>query len=347
MPRPSLLLHAPFAAALSLALLAACGNHADPSTPSDGCPNGTGTPAGSLVSYEVVTVGDANNPADTTGFGSVDHVYSIGKYHVSIGQYAAFLNAVADTDTYALYHESMGTDLNIAGIARSGGPGTHVYTVLNNGGDSSNRPIAYVTWFAAARFANWMSNGQPEGPQGPTTTEDGAYTLRGATSGPAVARNTCNPNTGATVTYWVPTENEWYKAAYFSPTLNGGLGGYHLYATQSSSAPGNVVGSTPNHMNVIVGVNFSLTQDPTLFAGQNYLTDGGAFSGSPSHYGTFDQNGNLYQWNDLDGTPYPYRGVRGSFWFAGAQAAQSIIFAGQTPTHAGNDVGFRLASIAR
>ena len=43
---------------------------------------------------------------------------AIGKYDVTVGQYTAFLNAVAATDTYGLYNPSMATDLNIAGIAR-------------------------------------------------------------------------------------------------------------------------------------------------------------------------------------------------------------------------------------
>lgn len=335
------------AAGLWFASFSACSDGGSVAA-SDLCFGGVGTVSGSLVNYQVVPVGDPGNPADITSFGSVAYRFSIGKYNVTIGQYAAFLNAVAKTDTYGLYHPSMGTDLNIAGITRTGVSGNYLYTVMNNGGDSSNRPIAYVTWFHAARFANWMANGQPEGAQATGTTENGAYALNGRVTGFAVAKNTCNPNTGQTCTFWLPTENEWYKAAYFSANVNNsGQPGYYLFATQSSATPGNAVGAAPNQMNVIINLNFSLTQNPNLFPGQNYLTDVGAFSGSVSYYGTFDQNGPLYQWNDLDGSPYPYRGIRGSFWFAGSQAAEAINFAAVTPEHAGNDVGFRLASIER
>lgn len=328
--------------------LSGCGDSGSLGTPTDECGNGRGPVTGPFVSYPLVAIDDPGNASDTTGFGGVGYRFSIGRYDVTIAHYASFLNAVAKSDRFGLYDPNMGTDLNVAGIARSGSAGSYVYTVLANGGDSSNRPIAYVTWFNAARFANWMSNGQPEGPQAAGTTEEGAYSLHGAVSGKAVARNRCNPNSGRSVTFWIPTENEWYKAAHFSPNVNGsGQPGYYLYATQSNAAPGNVVGSTANQMNVIVGVNFSVTQNPTLYATQNYLTAVGAYAGSASYYGTFDQNGLLYQWNDLDGTPFPYRGVRGSFWFAGAQAAQSINYAAVTPEHTGNDVGFRLASVAR
>jgi len=321
-----------------------CSN-SDSSSTSSNCSGGFTQPAAPSVQYSLVTIGNPGNSADTTGFGAVNYAYQIGKYDVTIAQYTAFLNTVAKTDTNSLYNTNMTTDLNIAGIARSGTSGSYVYSVMNNGGDSSNKPIAYVSWFNAARFANWMSNGQPSGSQSSSTTENGAYDLSTAANGMAVPKNTCNPNTGAAVAYWLPTENEWYKAAYYSPTINNtGSPGYYLYATQSSASPGNTIGNAANQMNVILGINFSVTQVATLSATQNYLTNVGAFTGSASYYGTYDQNGNLYQWNDLNGAASAYRGVRGSMWFAGSQAAQSILYAGYTPSHAGLDVGFRLAS---
>lgn len=329
-------------------LLSGCGENGASNAAGLICPEGNGIVSGRAVNYAVVSVDDPENKSDSNGFGAVDYRFSIGKYNVTIAQYAAFLNAVAKTDTYDLYHPNMGSDMNVAGIARSGAPGSYVYTVLNNDGDSSHRPISYVSWFNAARFANWMANGQPEGQQDLKTTEEGAYPLKGVVNGNAVSKNVCNPNTSKTVTYWIPSENEWYKAAYYTRNYESSLQpGYYLYATQSNASPGNVVGTLPNQMNVIVGVNFSVTQNATLYATQNYLTDVGAYTASASYYGTYDQNGGLYQWNDLDGKSFPYRGVRGSFWFAGAQAAQSINFAAVTPEQAGNDIGFRLSSVAR
>jgi len=47
---------------------------------------------------ETVTVGNPGNAGDTQNqgiFGVVDYVYAIGKYEVTAGQYAAFLDAVA------------------------------------------------------------------------------------------------------------------------------------------------------------------------------------------------------------------------------------------------------------
>jgi len=297
-------------------------------------------PAGA-VSIDMVTVGNAGNANDTGGglIGAVAYDYQIGKYDVTIGQYTSFLNAVAKTDTYSLYNSSMGTDLNIAGISQTGGSGSYTYSVLG----SANRPITFVSWWDSARFSNWMANGQPTGAQTSTTTENGAYNVNGAISGNAVAKNAINPNTSAAPTFYVPTENEWYKAAYYSPTLNSGSGGYYAYATQSNTAPGNVVGSAANQANYDNGV-YSVTQSGSYDSNQNYLTDVGAFSGSGSFYDTFDQSGDVYQWNDLDGAAGSSRGQRGGEWYGLAFHVSSSASYSDDPSEEYDSVGFRLAS---
>jgi formylglycine-generating enzyme required for sulfatase activity len=147
-------------------------------------------PAGAAgITYQEVTVGNAGNAGDTTGYGAVAYDYQIGAYDVTIGQYTACLNAVSKTDTYSLYNSSMGTNGNIAGISQSGSSGNYSYSVIG----SADRPITYVNWFDAARFANWMANGQPTGAQTDTTTENGAYALSGADNGGlAPAKNATN-----------------------------------------------------------------------------------------------------------------------------------------------------------
>jgi formylglycine-generating enzyme required for sulfatase activity len=214
-----------------------------------------------------------------------------------------------------------------------------------NGQSGANRPITFVSWFDSARFANWMANGQPTGIQTGTTTENGAYNLNGTTFGTAPARNVTNPNTGATPTYVIPTENEWYKAAYYSPVLNSGSGGYYTYATQSNAAPGNVIGSGANQANWNVGGKFSVTQSGPVDDPQNYLTDVGAFTNSASFYGTFDQSGNVQEWNDLTGTSGSSRGARGGYWATDTGfdfSSEATLYL--TPSSRGIDIGFRLAS---
>jgi hypothetical protein len=190
-----------------------------------------------------------------------------------------------------------------------------------------------------------MANGQPSGAQDSTTTENGAYNVNGATSGNAPAKNVTNPNTSAAPTFFIPNENEWYKAAYYSPTLNSGSGGYYAYATQSNTAPGNQIGSAANQANYAASFVYSVTQSSTYVTSQNYLTDVGAFSGSESFYGTFDQSGNVYQWNDLDGTSGSSRGLRGGNWSGNVSAdLSSSVRASNNASNRSLDIGFRLAS---
>jgi len=188
-----------------------------------------------------------------------------------------------------------------------------------------------VSWFDSARFSNWMSNGQPSGAQTSTTTENGTYNVNGATSGNAVATNATNPNTGLAPTFRIPLENEWYKAAYYSPNYGGtGVGGYYAYATQSDTAPGTTIGSSANQANY----NYAI----------GTATNVGSFSGSGSFYGTFDQSGNVFQWNDLDGTAGSSRGLRGGFWDIDSYGVSSSLRFDIDPSDEGNAFSFRLAS---
>ena len=296
------------------------------------------TLAKATVSIDLVQVGNAGNAADpligsVAPFGAVSYNYSIGKYDVTVGQYTAFLNAVAATDTYRLYNPDISLDLNVTGISRSGSSGSYSYSVIG----SANHPVTYVSWFDAARFSNWMANGQPTGSQTAVTTENGAYTLSGATSG------IITKNPGAT--WYIPTEDEWYKAAYYDPTLNSGSGGYYTYPTRSNTAPGNTIGSGANQVNYRKAGVYSVTQSSSNSGSQNYLTDVGAFSESGSAYGTYDQGGNVFQWND-DVTSDSSRGFRGGSWSDGdsnnLRSGQRLY---NVPTLHKFNLGFRLASV--
>ncbi len=109
--------------------------------------------------------------------------YRIAEYEVTAGQYAAFLNAVSKTDTCGLHNPYMDYDAFPdrlgCNIKRSGSPGSYTCSVAP---DWVNRPVNWVSWGDAARFANWLHNGQPTGAQDLSTTEDGAWHLNVATS---------------------------------------------------------------------------------------------------------------------------------------------------------------------
>ena len=193
----------------------------------------------------------------------------------------------------------------------------------------ANMPVVDVTFWDAVRFANWMDNGE-----GSASTETGAYTLLGDTPTPSNAL-TVTRNAGATV--WIPSEDEWYKAAYYDPTLNSGSGGYWLYPTRSNTAPGNVVGSGSNEANYNDGYYTE--------AGPNYLTAVGSFTNSASYYGTYDQAGDVWNWNDTLYDSNGDRVLRGGSWYYGADFLWSPGIYDQNPSIQDYDsVGFRIAS---
>ncbi len=133
----------------------------------------------SAVTIQWSAVGDLDNAPDSTGYGAVAYNYSIDKYEVTDSQYAVFLNAMAATDTDGLYNANMGNTV-YGGVTRSGSsPGSYSYSVKPG---YDNLPVNYVSWGDAARFANWLQNGQPGlgGPavaQDAASTEDGSYAL--------------------------------------------------------------------------------------------------------------------------------------------------------------------------
>ena len=289
------------------------------------------------TSIKMVPVGNPGNAPDTTvmvtdstaGYGSVAYNYSIDKYDVTLAQYTQFLNAVAQTDTYGLYNSNMSTSYNTQGIQQTGSPGSYSYSVTGSNPQAANCPVYNVSWFDAARFCNWLQNGQPtSGTEGAGTTETGAYTLNGDTTSGLETKN-------AGATYWIPSENEWYKAAYYSPLLNSGSGGYYTYATQSNIAPSNSLVLVPNDANYDNGAFTDST---------NYLTPVGYFSTSPSYYGTFDQSGDVWNWNDaiISGS---YRGLRGGSWLDRSFTLASSYRIEYYPTREYDIVGFRVASV--
>ena len=277
------------------------------------------------VTIEMVTVGDAGNVANADGIGAVPYVYRIGTYEVTIGQYAEFLNAVAAEDPYGLYNEQMATSANAAGIERTGEAGAYRYRVVG----TALRPITYVSWWDAARFCNWLHNGQGTG-----STEEGAYPLHGEIDG-------VPPQSSDGARYTIPTESEWLKAGHYKGGSSDA--GYWKFATQSDAAPGNSLDSPPPQANYRAAGVFTRTQSRVFEDTANYLTDVGAFSGSSSAYGTYDQQGNVQEWNDLTGIRDPARGLRGGSWYQGAFFLNHRN-AASTPNYENSSTGFRVVS---
>ena len=264
-------------------------------------------PAFAVVTIDYVSIGDAGNAADTADgdsntpgvqrYGAVAYAYNIGKYEVTNTQYVEFLNAKGASNSAGIFNGTMGAWSN---ITQSGTSGNYSYSVSST---YANMPVVGVSWFDAARFCNWLGNGQ-----GISDMETGAYTLNGATSG------IIEVNAGASV--HIPSENEWYKAAYY----NAATATYSLY---------------PNGQNTITT------------ADANYQGAGpvDVAYGNASSYGTFGQGGNAWEWNDAVGSGSS-RGWRGGSWGYFDPVTNLASSFRDTPdaSYVGNSNGFRIAS---
>lgn len=291
-------------------------------------------PAGA-VTIAWSPVGNPGNANDTTvmtdgtsGYGSVAYNYNIGTKDVTASQYVEFLNAKDPTgaNTLGLYDSRMSN--SFGGINFNNlNPAGSMYSVISGRG---NHPANSVSWYDAIRFANWMNNGQ-----GNSSTETGAYTLGTLDAGGIPVTPPLTHNAGSQI--WLPTENEWYKAAYYDPRTPAQGGPpldshYWIYGTSSNQVPSlSAPTALPNHVNAssVVGT----------------LTDVGAYSGTTSPYGAFDMAGNVFQWNEALLRPSDsYRTLRGGSF--GTSASDMVSAARTTVGPTGVDIaGFRLASV--
>lgn len=214
-----------------------------------------------------VPIGAPGNPCipQTSCLGSVPYPFGMARFEVTVSEWVDFLNAVAADDPNDLYSAGMEST-----IARAGAAGSYTYSAP---AASMDLPIRWVSFWDATRYANWLHNGGPTGPQGDATTENGAYTL----TPEAMAANSVVRNPGAK--YFLPTLDEWTKA------------GRYVASTQSYWAtPTSPTVLTPTSGPGSVFANYATLEsesDPSPF---------GSHHASVSPNGTYDQTGNVSEW---------------------------------------------------
>ena len=280
----------------------------------------TSRPVSAQVTFDWATVGNPGNAPDTlvmdkpngsvagdgtSGYGSVAYDYRISKHDVTNSQYVTFLNTVDPSGANSLLYTSNMTNLTIGGTpypAFTGGIDRNLaaaegsrYSVKTG---QENYPVVQINWSRAARFVNWLANGQGAG-----GTESGVYDMS-VFVGNSFATP---PPRAANATMFLPSENEWYKAAYYDPT-KGGTGGYWQYGTRSDTSPASVAppGSS-NSANIGAGTTgasggaYALTLAKTgasFDKDLDYLTNVGAYTTSTSSYGLFDLDGAVFNWTE-------------------------------------------------
>jgi len=243
------------------------------------------------IGMDFVTIGNPGNAADTggtPGCGAVSYDYRIGKYEVTNAQWNAFTAA--------------------AGVP-TGNDGGYSYSAYFTG---AQQPTNNISWYEATQFCNYLTSGDKS---------KGAYLFSGNNTNPGsflgINRDAAISSYG--IAYIIPTEDEWYKAAYYKP--NGS--GYSLYANGTNTAP--IAGLQSNYNNAI---------------GEPWNVG----TGTMEQNGTFDMMGNVWEWNEalFYGSR---RGIRGgSFYFTGYDLSSSIRYT-KYPYYEDSNIGFRVASV--
>ena len=177
------------------------------------------------------------------------------------------------------------------------------------GGPRPAMPATAVSWNEAARFTNWLnaSQGFPAAYKFSTQPGEPGYNANADinlwVTGDA-GFDASNPFRNSQAHYFLPSVDEWYKAAFFDP--NRGAGGYWDYPTGSDAAPTPVAsGTAPG----------TAVNDQTLEQGPADIT----LAGGLSPYGTMAQGGNVAEWQEtewdlVNDTVSAVRGVRGAVW---------------------------------
>jgi formylglycine-generating enzyme required for sulfatase activity len=218
-----------------------------------------------LLATDLVTIGYANNAADTADgdqatagvqrYGAVAYTYKISKYAVSLAQMQA------------------------------SGAGSGNENYWNDGTRTlgTNAPAVYVTFYEAMKYCNWLTSGN---------TNNGAYNFSG---GVYQSTDRASAITAYGKVYALPTEDEWYKAAYFKPD---GLG-YSLYANGSNTVP-------TKSTNGSTGWNYSSAATNWMATASPWAVD----KGTMEQNGTFNMMGSVDEFVGTATNNLAYRGGR-------------------------------------
>ena len=275
--------------------------------------------AGTMMNADAITIAHGGDSVD------IDFV-DIGNTDVTTGDTANTVNGV--NPGVVSYEYSIGTyEVTAAQWLIV----TTADTNVGNAGDwSGSQPTAGTSWYEAAKFANWLTSGD---------ALSGAYGFSNSTSFTGVDRAAAIATYGTI--YVLPSEDEWYKAAY----LKSDGSGYTTYATGNATPDG-------------IDDNYDTDYDSVFLEGAENNEPFAVGGGTLENNGTYDMGGNVYEWTEsaFDGTLDELdesRALRGGLWLGDVSMLQSSSRFGDgfplgLPDNdfGGNYVGFRVASVS-
>lgn len=254
-----------------------------------------------------VNIDKPGNAADTTAFGSVANTFRMGKFEIS---------------------EQMIDKANTLGILG-----------ITKTTRAPDKPATQVSWSEAARFINWLNTITNSTPAYKFAIQPGeiGYDANANIQLWAPGDAGYDPNNlyrNSQAQYFLPSADEWYKAAYYDPTS----GVYHVYPTGDNVTP---VASGTAAGTAVYGL-------PSYELGPADIT----LAGGLSPYRTMGQGGNVREWEEtsydrLNDSGTSARGKRGGNWvdFSGDLTKYDRFSESPTEEYEGY-LGFRVASTA-
>jgi len=230
-------------------------------------------------------IGDAGNTADATGYGAVNYPYYIGTYEITISE---FQEAGIGNGEESWW--------NWSGVGRTVGP---------------NAPAVNVSLYEAMHYCNYLTSGN---------IGQGAYNFTSDYEG-ASYLSTDRASALATydLVFALPTENEWYKAAYYTRDVDDP---WSLYANGTDSGPEK--GFDSNYDNA--------------YSPPNQVWAAYDRNGSQEQNGTYDMMGNVWEWMEDDSGI-----IRGGGYFTGLSSLRSTGYDDHIgPEYEYQDIGIRI-----
>ena len=256
---------------------------------------------------DFVTIGNPGNAPDTTGnpnpAGSVNYIYNIAKYEMS---------------------RDVVTKVN----SSTSSPPFIMDDLSGWGGNGLNRPATGLTWNKVAQFVNGLNIMKG-------ATEAYNFDLNGDLKpwdSSSAGFNASNPYRNSLAKFFLPSSNEFYKAAFGSPD-----GSWYDYATGSDAIPFAVISGT----------------DPNTAVYNNRVGPADVMNaGGLSAWGTMAQSGNVWEITEsaIDGfndSGRERKEMRGGAWSTGTADLSSAERTNAEPYagYGSPDVGFRIAMV--
>lgn len=263
----------------------------------------------SQFSIDFVTISAATNPA--SGYGIVAGDYRMGVCEISNSQWGAFKVALG---------------LPVTGIPSEAYSEEAFWTHLS-------APANNVSWYEAAQFVNYlnMSRGHHAAYRFTGTQGSGDYAL--AVWSPAEADGGVNLYRHKDAFYYLPTEDEWVKAAYWTGAS------LQTYATKTGAAPHQGDGVSPSGWNFRDGGQYTTDPPGPWPVG----------SGSEELNGTYDMMGNVVEWTESPFVASSYtttsiRALRGGGYSHSVYYLASSDRNHEPPVDEHDHFGFRVAA---